>query len=180
MNRFAEPCEKTHYPAYRVSGTRRLTDVRLIVLHSTEGGTAESVARYFASRSAAGSAHLVIDDGERERCLPNSAVPWAAPGANTNGFHIEMCGYAKWGKLTWLRHREMLKRSAYKTAFHAKVFKIPLVSLKSADLRAGKAGITTHVEVSRAWGKSDHWDPGPGFPMWLFMKYVRDYYKELL
>ena len=32
-------------------------------------------------------------------------------------------------------------------------------------LRAGERGITTHAQVSKAWKKSDHWDPGPGFPI---------------
>jgi hypothetical protein len=33
--------------------------------------------------------------------------------------------------------------------------------------------LTGHVEVSRAFGKSDHWDPGDGFPVESFVDRVR-------
>jgi hypothetical protein len=33
--------------------------------------------------------------------------------------------------------------------------------------------LTGHGEVSRAFGKSDHWDPGDGFPLELFVDRVR-------
>ena len=131
------------------------------------------------NRACGGSTHLVVDDQECQRCLPNSAVSWGAAGANTQGFHIEQCGYAKWDIVLWKKHLRTLKRAAYKTAFHAALFKIPLVFLKAADIKAGKAGITTHVEVTKAFGGT-HWDPGSGWPRWLFMHYVRIYAKELL
>ncbi len=45
---------------------------------------------------------------------------------------------------------------------------LPLEFVPSAGLLADAPGITTHAEVSRAWQKSDHWDPGPHFPTaWL-------------
>jgi hypothetical protein len=173
------PCHKDFYPAYRNSGTRSLSEIKWVVLHSTEGGTAASIARYFFSPSAGGSTHLVVDDKECQRCLPNQAVPWGASGANTAGFHIEQCGFAKWSTVIWKSHLNTLKRAAYKTAFHCKRFGIPLVFLKADDLKAGRRGITTHVECSKAFGGS-HWDPGPGWPRPLFMFYVRKYAKELL
>ena len=45
--------------------------------------------------------------------------------------------------------------------------------LVAADLVAGRRGITGHVEVSRAFKRSDHWDPGPGFPIESFLDDVR-------
>ena len=44
--------------------------------------------------------------------------------------------------------------------------------LVADDLVAGRRGITGHVEVSRAY-RSDHWDPGPGFPIERFLDDVR-------
>lgn len=174
------PCNRTYFPAFRSSGTRKISDIKLVVIHSTEGGTADSIARYFYTPGAGGSTHLVVDDYECERCLANSTVPWGATGANRNGFHIEMCGFARWTLTNWLQHRNTIKRCAYKTAFHCDKFGIPLVWLSAADLKAGKSGITSHAEVSKAFPGSGHWDPGPGFPRRYFMSLVRKYAKELL
>ncbi len=45
--------------------------------------------------------------------------------------------------------------------------------LAPGDLVAGRRGITGHVDVSRAFELSDHWDPGPGFPVESFLDTVR-------
>jgi hypothetical protein len=171
-------CARDNYPASRTSGRRPLSAIKWIVLHSTEGGTAASVARYFKSPSASGSTHLVVDDVQCQRCLPNSARCWGAKGANLNGFHIEQCGFAKWSSDVWKSHRATLERAAYKTALHCDKFGIPPVFRDAADLEAGRPGITTHVECSTAFGGS-HWDPGPGWPRSLFMSYVKRYLKEM-
>jgi hypothetical protein len=172
-------CARDYYPAFRRSGRRPLSAIKWIVLHSTEGGTAASVARYFQSPGSGGSTHLVVDEIECQRCLPNSAVPWGAKGANYAGFHIEQCGYARWSTAVWRRHRRTLHRAAYKTALHCDRFEIPVRFVEAPDLVAGRRGITTHVECSYAFGGS-HWDPGPGWPRSLFMTLVRRYLKELL
>jgi NAD-dependent dihydropyrimidine dehydrogenase PreA subunit len=166
------------YKAYRTSGYRPQGAVKWIVLHDTEGGTAKSIARYFASSTAGGSTHLVVDDEECYRCLSNDQVPWGAKGANYAGFHIEQCGYARWTDGTWRTHMKMLRRAAYKTALHCKRFKIPVRFVDAQGLLAGRKGITTHVECSKAFGGS-HWDPGPGWPKALFMGLVRAYYTQL-
>ncbi len=171
-------CRRDFYPAYRKSGKRPLSAVKWIVLHSTEGGTAASVARYFQSSSASGSTHLVVDDHECQRCLPNSAVPWGARGANYGGFHVEQCGFARWSSEEWKSHLATLERAAYKTALHCNLFGIAPVFRKAADLEAGRPGVTTHAECATAFGGS-HWDPGPGWPRALFMTLVRRYLKEM-
>src|SRR4051812_26684248 len=124
MERVDAPCHTT-YKAYHHGGTRPASDVHLIVMHSTEGGTAKSIAEYFSTANAGGSAHLVVDDNTCYRCLPNNIVPWGAPGANTNGFHIEQCGYAAWTRAEWEAHDKTIERAAYKAALHCKVFHIP-------------------------------------------------------
>src|SRR3954463_6097160 len=92
------------YRAAHDSGHRGLAEVRLIVMHDTEGGTAESVARYFAETQKKVSAHLVVDENACYRTLPNNVIPMAAPGANAAGFHIEMCGFARWSAVVWKAH----------------------------------------------------------------------------
>jgi hypothetical protein len=42
-----------------------------------------------------------------------------------------------------------------------------------AGLKAGKRGVTTHNNVSLAFKKSTHTDPGPNFPMSHYMDLVR-------
>lgn len=163
------------------SGTRPLKDITLVVLHSTEGGTAKSVAEYFTTEASGGSAHLVVDDDACYRCLTNDQVPWGAPGANVQGFHIEQCGYAAWTAAEWKQHPKTLERAAYKTAYHCHLFGIPVVFVTAHDLIAGKKGITTHAEVSLAHPNDagNHHDPGTGWPRALFIGLAEKYYAEL-
>jgi hypothetical protein len=168
----------TDYKAFHQSGTRPIKAVTLIVLHSTEGGgSAKDVAHYFVSPKSGGSAHLVIDDTSCYRCLPNTVIPWGAPGANSQGFHIEQLGYAAWTTAEWKKHGQMLHRVAYKVALHAQLFKIPLVFVDAAGLRAGHKGVTTHAEVSKAWpnNSGNHHDPGTGYPMAYVLGLARQY-----
>lgn len=176
------PCD-LRYGAYRSSGHRDPADIRWLVLHSTEVkqrsdrpitarnvASAETIARSFTRPTAHGSAHLVIDDTSCFRCLRNTQIPWAAPSANTKGFHIEQCAFAAWTHDEWMAHEDMLDRVAYKLAYHAWLFKIPLVFLTAQGLRANRRGVTTHAEVSKAFPNSqgNHTDPGSNYPM----KYV--------
>ena len=176
MGRSISAACNTKYKARKSSGTRPDSAVKWVVLHDTEGGTAESIARYFASSAAGGSAHLVVDDDDCYRCLTNSQVPWGAHGANYHGFHIEQCGYARWDTATWLKHIRTLRRAAYKTALHCKRFGIPVRYVDHRGLQAGKSGITTHAECSKAFPPNDgHHDPGTGWPRAVFMGMVRAY-----
>jgi hypothetical protein len=170
----------TDYHAAHHSGTRPLGEITLVVLHSTEGGTAKSVAQYFTSPSSGGSAHLVVDDNHCYRCLTNDQVPWAAPGANTNGFHIEMCGHASWTAAQWKQHLGTLKRAAYKTALHCRLFGIQPVFVNATGLERGREGITTHAEVSAAFPHdSAHHDPGVDWPRISFMQWASMFWKQL-
>jgi len=125
--------------------------------------------------------HLVGDDDHCYRCLADNVIPWGAPGANEQGFHIEQCGYAAWTAPEWKQHLGTLKRAAFKTAYHCHKFGIPVTFVTAAGLRAGKHGITTHAEVSKAWpnDSGNHHDPGTGWPRTSFMTWVRLYYKQL-
>ncbi len=171
------PACNQRYRAAHDSGPRSAHDVNYIVLHSTESsGTAASVARFFSTPAASGSAHLVIDDKMCYRCVPDLVTPWAAPPCNTSGFHIEHVGFAAWGKDRWLAHLPMLERSAYKASLRCRTFKIKPRVLTDAQLRDGKVGgIVTHAQVSRVFHKSDHTDPGAGFPLPFYVSRVASY-----
>ena len=174
------PCRKDYFGAYHDSGPRPDSDVTLIVLHSTEGGTASSVAHYFKEAASGGSAHLVVDDHGCQRCLADERIPWGAPGANTQGFHIEQCGYAAWTLHEWEQHISMLHRVAYKIARASTRFHIPITFLDATELKAGKRGVTTHRAITR-WQNSigkpgDHTDPGEHYPIDLVITLAKHYH----
>lgn len=169
----------TTFHATRSSGVRRTSEIRWIVMHDAEAKSAEGVARFFASPGATGSAHLVVDDVACYRTLLNEAVPWGAPGANTHGFHIEQCGFARWSAVVWTSHLATLNRAAYKAAFHCVKFGIPVRFVDAAGLKAKRAGITTHAECTRAFG-GNHTDPGLFWPRRLFMLRVAAYHRALV
>lgn len=182
-------CKLDYFPAYHNSGLRPISAVWWVVIHDEEAPNAKGSAAYFQSPDSGGSAHLCVDDAECYRCLPNTAIPWGAAsafGANTHGFHVEIAGFASWTAAQWETHLSELKRAAYKTAYHCKLFKIPRQFVTAAQLPA-KHGITTHAEVSAASRRLDpgnahrytHSDPGVGFPRAHFMQLVKSYYAEL-
>ena len=177
---------RSGYPAYHHEGERRQASIRYIVLHSTEGGTAQSVARYFMEPTSGGSSNIVVDDYQCYRCLADTIIPWGAPPLNTFGFHIEQCGYAAWSRKRWLLHTPMLRRSAYKAAQRIKWYGIPIrvptveelrtdYDLAKQDGRPPQGGIVTHKLVDEAFGQSDHVDPGASFPLDTWLSLVRRY-----
>lgn len=166
------------YTAVHDSGIRSRSDIRYIVLHTTESpaDSAPVVARYFTKESSGGSAHLVIDDDHCYRTLNDLVIPWAAPPLNTSGYHIEHCGYAKWTEREWHRHELTLNQSAYKAALRCGRYSIVPRLLTDTQLKTGtRSGIVTHAQVSRVFHKSDHTDPGPGFPLDFYVGLVKDY-----
>ena len=170
-------CDRS-YRAYHTQGTRPLRSVHWIVLHDEEASTAESAARYFTLPESGGSAHLCVDDAICFRCLDNKDIAEGAPGANTNGFHIEQAGFARWSAVVWRSHYRTLHRAAYKTAFHCHVFKLPPVFVFAAGLQQNEKGVTTHAQVSKAF-RGTHTDPGPLWPRRYFMRLVRQYHAQL-
>lgn len=158
--------------------------IRRIVLHSTVSacvpGGARAIARYFRSPSAGGSAHYVADPGEVVQVVYDGTVAYHAP-PNEHSIGIEMCDMpsaataARWADQP---HRLMLDRVARLVAQLALAYGVPVTYRSARQLRAGRHGITTHSEVSHAFGQSTHWDPGK-WPRRRFMRKVRRYYREL-
>jgi hypothetical protein len=121
-------------------------------------------------------------------------IAWHAP-PNAHSFGIEMCDIpgplpgdhwvrALWraARRTWRWRRPeqqaMLHVTAQLTARLCGAYGIPAQYLTPRQLRAGRHGVTTHNNVSRAWGQSTHWDPG-FWPRRRFMRLVRDYLHQL-
>lgn len=153
----------------------------VIVLHSMEypesSTSAEWCAQFFAGKQGPApraSAHFCIDDDSVVCCVPADRIAWHAPGANAFGIGIEHAGYARQSRAQWLDDYSlrMLSLSAQLTAWLCARFSIPVQFVVADHLARGGRGITTHAEVTKAFGKSTHTDPGPFFPVGDYLRFV--------
>lgn len=159
-----------------------------VVIHSAvmpcEVGRARLLGDMNRRGSTSGSWHYATDPAETIQCSYDRFVCWHAP-PNAHSIGIEMADTPqRWQRgLVWrwrgLHHRKMLERTARLTAHLCLAYDLPLVWLRPKDLRAGHKGITSHANVTRAFGQSTHWDPG-WWPRRHFMRMVRAEAKELV
>lgn len=147
-------------------------DIDFIVIHDMEMtervDTAEDCARYFAGQNPAkSSAHRTCDANSVVQCVRDHDIAWHAP-PNSRSLGIEHAGFARQTRDQWLDAygRKMLaEQSAPSVAAWCEEYGLPKRYIDWRDLRAGKKGITTHNDVTLAWGQTSHTDPGPHFPM---------------
>lgn len=158
----------------------RIAPIRVVVMHSMEwaekGSTAEDCARMFHTMSRQASAHVCADNNSTVRCVADRDTAWSAPGANADGLQLEMAGFARQKRSDWLDaySKAMLAQAAAVAAIWAKAYKIPVRSLTRTELKAGRKGFTSHADVSAVYKRSDHTDPGTGFPWDVFLDLVAD------
>ena len=166
---------KWYYPS-------RKRPVRAIVVHTAETpedtGRARAVARYFAGlpSSRKASAHACVDDDEIVACVDEEGTAFAAPGLNTDGLQVELIGRAGQGTAGWADDYSVavLERAAQLVADWCRRHDIPVVKLEPDDLTdPQRRGICGHVDVTKAFRKSTHTDPGPAFPWDPFLDRVR-------
>jgi hypothetical protein len=169
------------YPFVQAKHYRKGRDganIDLIVVHSMEapekGNTAEAVARYFQTTTRPASAHYCCDNDSIVQCVKDGDQAAAAPGSNRQGLHIELAGYARQTGAEWgdAYSDAMLKRAAVLAAQKATLYNVPVKWVTVSGLRAGLRGFTSHLNVSLAWKRSTHTDPGKGFPVAKFLGYV--------
>ena len=161
-------------------------EVRVIVIHSMEapekGTTAENVAKFFQNLppNRKASAHLCIDNNSIVQCVLDNDVAFAAPGANHNGIQLELAGFARQTRAEWLDEygKALLENAANAAAQYCLKYNIPRKHLTNDQLRNGHEGIIGHVQASEVFKKSDHTDPGKGFPWDYFIERVEHYYTE--
>ncbi len=172
------------YPFVEAKNKRsgRLEPIELVVLHTMEADerpdTAERVAAWFAGPNAPmASAHYCVDADSIVQCVKESDTAFHAPGANSNGIGIEHAGYARQTPEDWADaySQTMLRRSAELTASLCKRHGLPVEAVDVQGLLAKRRGITTHHNVSLAFRKSTHTDPGKSFPMESYLEMVREY-----
>ena len=163
-------------------------DINWIVIHDMEypekTTAAEDCAAFFHNQphsSATGSsAHYCVDNNSVVQCVRDHDVAWAAPGANETGLHFEHAGYASQTKRDWSDDfsTAMLHRSAELVARKCKRYHIPIRFLSAAEVKAGRSGITGHLQITESGiggPAGTHRDPGENFPWDRYIRYVKAY-----
>jgi N-acetyl-anhydromuramyl-L-alanine amidase AmpD len=167
---FVESPNVTHTTGRRID---------LLVVHTAEtaerAGAALAVAKWFARRDSEVSAHYCVDDRTVVQCVRERYIAWHARGANASSIGIELAGFAGQSAAEWddRYSRAVLARAAELGAEVCGRHRLPVVWLRPAELRGGRRGVTGHADVSAAFKRSDHWDPGPAFPVDRFLALVR-------
>lgn len=159
-------------------GARRPSDVPRLVLHSTESSEVTRGARIVAAgfrgeREA--SAHYVVDADEVIQCCEISDVAWHCGKENRTSVGIELVGRASQTPAEWADaySAAMLERAAHVAAHVCRTCGIPVRWVDAGGIQRGERGITTHLEVTRAYAvRGGHVDPGPGFPLEAFLRRV--------
>lgn len=155
----------------------RSDDRDIIGIHTMEAPegsqTAEVVANYF--KRVLADSHWCVDDNSRVRVIPDWAIAWTLPGANSRSLNLEFAGYARQTREDWFDEfsLNMLEIGAYCAAEWVIKYDIPIRRLTDAQIRAGEKGFAGHVDVNRVYHQSSHWDPGPAFPWPYFLDRVR-------
>jgi len=159
------------------------TQIDLIVVHTMEGGeapgTAEGCAHFFNTLPAShkASAHGCCDVNSIVESVRDKDIAFHAPGANHNGLGMEHAGTARQTLAQWQDpySEAMLHISAAWAARKCIKYGIPIKYVDAAGLLRGERGFTKHNDVSIAFKKSTHWDPGPFFPMDHYLELVKFY-----
>jgi hypothetical protein len=172
------------YHAVHHSGLRPLSAIDFIVLHDMEstnpGGAAEGAGSWFENFASGGSTHYGVDNNSIQQYLALGVICWGAPGANTNGVHIEQMGAARWTRDQWMsKAKPTLERTAWLMArIHNRLLRanvrVPLTVLTDSEVRGHHHGVTTHRQLTRVLGGS-HTDPGSGYPLEWVVKLARQY-----
>lgn len=155
------------------------TPISVVVIHTMESqekpSTARNVALWFASESAPkASAHYCVDPQEVVQCVRDADAAWGAPGANRNGIHIEHAGSAKQTPEQWADpySEATLRRSAILCSELCSKYGVAIKRIGPEELASNARGICGHVDVTNAFKRGDHTDPGKNFPWSHYIQLV--------
>lgn len=155
------------------TGVKRTTPILYLVVHTSEGGetlpAAEQLAAYIATPRTAdnlASYHYIADTDRVIPVVPDNYIAYAAGGGNANGLHICHPGKANQTAEQWgdANSADQLEQVAQWLAEKATQYDIPLRHISPGELQAGKKGVCGHVDITNAFHKTTHTDPGSGYP----------------
>ena len=156
------------------TGAHRGTDgIRWLVIHTSEGGegltSAENLAAFIQTPRTStnlASYHYIFDTDRIIPIVPDAWIAYAAGGGNAQGLHACYPGKAGQTPEQWADNVSSAQheQAAQWLVDKGREYDIPLVKLGADDLRAGKRGVCGHHDVSLAFKKSDHTDPGKAYP----------------
>jgi N-acetyl-anhydromuramyl-L-alanine amidase AmpD len=155
-------------------------EIKWLVVHTAEMDESPTGAEALgawasSSRAPRASWHYAVDSNSIVQCVLDRDVAWHVPGANNAGIGVELVGRARQSASDWQDDFsvDQLALAARLFGWLAKKHDIALQFVDAEGLRQGVSGVTTHNEASLAFKKSDHWDPGPNFPMEKFLQDAR-------
>lgn len=145
------------------------------VVHTSEGSegvnSAENLVAFIGTPATqnplnVASYHEVFDTDGIFPVVPHDKRANHAGGGNFNGLGGCIPGTARQTRDQWFDPitSQYLERCAEWLADLHVAYHIPLVKLGPADLVDGRKGVCGHVDVTNAFHKSDHTDPGSSFP----------------
>lgn len=151
------------------------TTKKWIVIHNTSNDApAVNEASYAKRRTDSVSSHYYVDD---ERIIQSLNTDYRAfhvgsSTGNSGGISYEITGTNGKSRSWWLSNVrwDLLAAQIRKDcAAHGIVPRL----LSIQEIKDGKTGIMTHDQARRAWGGTDHTDPGPNFPMDYLLAQVK-------
>lgn len=137
-----------------------------IIIHTTEGGTLDSVCGWFNNPASQASSHIVIGtDGKSAKCVSDDRKAWTCGEFNSLTLNVELCGFASQNNGFWkTQRRKQLEKLAEYIAYWSDKWGIPIDRAKLVHgPDVAQKGVAGHVDVTRA-GYGTHTDPGAGFP----------------
>lgn len=168
-----------HQANYSRTKRMKIDNIVIHATHGAEGANKDYDAAFEISKplpkGKERSFHYVVDSDSATRCVPDVYVAWhARRTANARSIGVELCGSADQTRSQWTDAVSMatLEIAARLVADLCKTHNIPTVLCRPQDLVADQRGITTHQFCSQAWKQSDHYDPGPNFPLIEFVEAV--------
>lgn len=161
-------------------------EVRLIVLHSSEGSEvptgAEGLAAWGEMRDGhpkGASWHFAVDCDSTTQSVEFENVAWHAGPVNGYSIGIEQVGKASQTRQQWMDQfsMNMLRNTAKLLAVLAGMYDLPLEHVSTGLVSA--RGVCTHWDVTKDLCKGKgHWDPGPNYPMEDVLAMARAYQLE--
>jgi hypothetical protein len=155
-----------------------------VVIHDMEANetptTAEATANYFHTGAGGRSvsSHYCADNNSVVQCVLLQDSAWTVGNwqGNNLGINWELSGFAAQSREQWLDPFgvAMFDQIAPIIRSDAARYGIPLERRTIAELQAFIPGVTSHNDLGRAFGGSDHTDPGVNFPWDYLMALLTD------